>query len=107
MSFDIKRGETFSLVGESGCGKSTTGRLVNHLLVPDSGEVWLNGQKISSMSEKEMRPLRKDVQMIFQDPYGALNPRIKIQDLIGEPLLIHTGLSSGERLKKCRSFWKS
>lgn len=100
VSFDIKAGETFSLVGESGCGKSTTGRLVNHLLVPDSGEVWLNGQKISSMSEKEMRPLRKDVQMIFQDPYGALNPRIKIQDLIGEPLLIHTNMSSGERLKK-------
>ncbi len=100
VSFDIYPGETFSLVGESGCGKSTTGRLVNHLLTPDSGEVWFDGKDISKLEEKEMRPLRKDIQMIFQDPYGSLNPRIKIQDLIGEPLLIHTQLSAGERLKK-------
>ncbi len=100
VSFDIYPGETFSLVGESGCGKSTTGRLVNRLLTPDSGEVWFDGRDISKLEEKEMRPLRKDVQMIFQDPYGSLNPRIKIQDLIGEPLLIHTKLSAGERLKK-------
>lgn len=100
VSFDIRQGETFSLVGESGCGKSTTGRLVNHLLVPDSGEVYFDGKKISAMSEKEMRPIRKDVQMIFQDPYGALNPRMKIQDIIGEPLLIHTKMSAGERLKR-------
>lgn len=100
VSFDIMPGETFSLVGESGCGKSTTGRLINHLLVPDSGEVWFDGKDIAKISEKEMRPLRKNVQMIFQDPYGSLNPRMKIQDIIGEPLLIHTNLSSGERLKK-------
>ena len=99
-SFDIHEGETVSLVGESGCGKSTTGRLVNHILVPDSGEVWFDGKDISKYTEKEMRPLRKDIQMIFQDPYGALNPRIKIQDQIGEPLLIHTNMSAGERLKK-------
>lgn len=100
VSFDIHEGETFSLVGESGCGKSTTGRLVNHILVPDSGEVWFDGKDISKYTEKEMRPLRKDIQMIFQDPYGALNPSIKIQDQIGEPLLIHTNMSAGERLKK-------
>lgn len=100
VSFDIMPGETFSLVGESGCGKSTTGRLINHLLVPDSGEIWFDGKNIAKMSEKEMRPIRKDVQMIFQDPYGSLNPRMKIQDIIGEPLLIHTSLSAGERLKK-------
>lgn len=100
VSFDIHEGETLSLVGESGCGKSTTGRLVNHILVPDSGEVWFDGKDISKYTEKEMRPLRKDIQMIFQDPYGALNPRIKIQDQIGEPLLIHTNMSAGERLKK-------
>ena len=100
VSFDIHEGETFSLVGEAGCGKSTTGRLVNHILVPDSGEVWFDGKDISKYTEKEMRPLRKDIQMIFQDPYGALNPRIKIQDQIGEPLLIHTNMSAGERLKK-------
>ncbi len=100
VSFDIMPGETFSLVGESGCGKSTTGRLIDHLLVPDSGEIWLEGREISRLPEKEMRPLRKNVQMIFQDPYSSLNPRIKVQDLIGEPLLIHTKLSAGERLRK-------
>ncbi len=100
VSFDIMPGETFSLVGESGCGKSTTGRLINHLYTPDSGKVILDGKDISKLPEKEMRPLRSDVQMIFQDPYGSLNPRIKIQDQIGEPLLLHTKLSAGERLKK-------
>jgi len=100
VSFDIMRGETFSLVGESGCGKSTTGRLIDHLLIPDSGEIWFDNKEISKLSEKEMRPLRSDIQMIFQDPYGSLNPRIKVQDLIGEPLLVHTKMSSGERLKK-------
>ena len=100
VSFDILEGETFSLVGESGCGKSTTGRLINHILTPDSGEIWFDGTEISKYNEKQMRPLRKEIQMIFQDPYGALNPRIKIQDLIAEPLLIHTNMSSGERLKK-------
>lgn len=100
VSFDIMPGQTFSLVGESGCGKSTTGRLIDHLLVPDSGEIWFEDKEISKISQNEMRPLRSDIQMIFQDPYGSLNPRIKVQDLIGEPLLIHTKLSSGERLKK-------
>ena len=100
VSFDIIEGETFSLVGESGCGKSTTGRLVNHMLTPDSGEVWFHGTDISGFTEKQMRPLRKEIQMIYQDPYGSLNPRIKIQNLIGEPQLIHTKLSAGERLKK-------
>ncbi|HIY21470.1 MAG TPA: ATP-binding cassette domain-containing protein [Candidatus Flavonifractor merdigallinarum] len=99
ISFDIYPGETFSVVGESGCGKSTTGRLVDHLLVPDSGEIWFNGQDISKLSEKEMRPLRKDIQMIFQDPNGSLNPRMRVEDLVAEPLLVHTNLSAGERLK--------
>lgn len=100
VSFDIMPGQTFSLVGESGCGKSTTGRLIDHLLNPDSGEIWFEDKEISQISQNEMRPLRSDVQMIFQDPYGSLNPRIKVQDLIGEPLLIHTKLSPRERLKK-------
>ena len=100
ISFTIMPGETFSLVGESGCGKSTTGRLLDHLLTPDEGEIWFNGKEIANISENEMRPLRREVQMIFQDPYGSLNPRMRIGDLIAEPLLIHTDLSAGERLKK-------
>ena len=100
VSFDIYPGETFSLVGESGCGKSTTGKLIDHLITPDFGEIWFEGKEISKLSEKEMRPLRSDIQMVFQDPYGSLNPRMKVQDLIGEPLLIHTNMSAGERLKK-------
>lgn len=100
VSFDIMPGETFSLVGESGCGKSTTGKLIDHLITPDSGEIWFQGKEISGISQNDMRPLRSDIQMIFQDPYGSLNPRMKVQDLIGEPLLIHTSMSGGERLKK-------
>ena len=99
-SFDIMPGETFSLVGESGCGKSTTGKLIDHLITPDTGEIWCEGKDISKISDNEMRPLRSDIQMVFQDPYGSLNPRMKVQDLIGEPLLIHTNMTAGERLKK-------
>lgn len=99
ISFDIYEGETFSIVGESGCGKSTTGRLINHLLTPDSGEIWFEGKEISKISQDEMRPLRRDMQMIFQDPAGSLNPRMRVCDLIEEPLLIHTNLNKEERMK--------
>lgn len=99
VSFDIYKGETFSVVGESGCGKSTTGRLVNHLLTPDSGEIWFDGKEISNISQAKMRPVRKDVQMIFQDPAGSLNPRMRVEDLIEEPLLIHTNMTRQERSK--------
>jgi len=99
VSFDVNEGETFSIVGESGCGKSTTGRIINHLLVPDSGEVWFMGKEISRISQDEMRPLRKDMQMIFQDPAGSLNPRMRVSELIEEPLLIHTDMSAEERSK--------
>ena len=99
VSFEVFKGETFSIVGESGCGKSTTGRLINHLLVPDSGEVWFQGKDISKISQDEMRPLRKDMQMIFQDPAGSLNPRMRVSELIEEPLLIHTNMSPAERSK--------
>ena len=99
VSFDVYEGETFSIVGESGCGKSTTGRLINHLLIPDSGEIWFQGKEISKISQDEMRPIRRDMQMIFQDPAGSLNPRMRISDLIEEPLLIHTDLDKEERMK--------
>ena len=99
VSFDVFEGETFSIVGESGCGKSTTGRIINHLLVPDSGEVWFQGKEISKISQDEMRPLRKDMQMIFQDPAGSLNPRMRVSELIEEPLIVHTNMSAEERAK--------
>ncbi len=100
VSFDIMPGETFSLVGESGCGKSTTSRLINRLITPDEGQIIFDGQDIAKISAKEMRPLRSKMQMVFQDPYGSLNPRMKVQDIIAEPLLVHTKLSPGERLKR-------
>ncbi|WP_270170001.1 ABC transporter ATP-binding protein [Paenibacillus sp. SYP-B4298] len=99
ISFAIRKGETFSLVGESGCGKSTTGRLVTRLLQPTEGEVWFEGSRISDLPESRMRPLRKHMQMVFQDPYASLNPRMKVKDLVAEPLLIHTKLTPGERDK--------
>ena len=89
VSFDVYKGETFSIVGESGCGKSTTGRLINHLLTPDSGEIKFMGQEISHLTQDQMRPLRKDVQMIFQDPYASLNARMTVRDIIAEPLKAH------------------
>lgn len=97
VSFEIKEGETFSLVGESGCGKSTTGRLVTRLLMPDEGKIWIQGEEISKMNETKLREVRKQVQMVFQDPYASLNPRMKIRDVVAEPLLIHTKLSALER----------
>ena len=100
VSFDIYKGETFSVVGESGCGKSTTGRLINHLLMPDSGEIWFDGQRIDQMTQAQVRPLRKEMQMIFQDPAGSLNPRMRVEDLVEEPLLIHTKMTKAERMKE-------
>lgn len=100
VSFDIRKGETFALVGESGCGKSTTGRLINRLLKPDRGEIWFDHENISNYSTKQMQPLRKKMQMVFQDPYGSLNPRMKINEIVGEPLLVHTNLTEKERYRK-------
>ncbi len=100
VSFDVMSGETFSLVGESGCGKSTTSRLIDHLIAPDEGHVVFDGTDVTGLSERQMRPLRAKMQMVFQDPYGSLNPRMKVQDIIGEPLLVHTKMSAGERLKR-------
>ncbi len=100
VSFDVMPGETFSLVGESGCGKSTTSRLIDHLITPDEGRIFFDGDEVTALSERQMRPLRAKMQMVFQDPYGSLNPRMKVQDIIGEPLLVHTRMSAGERLKR-------
>lgn len=100
VSFDIMPGETFSLVGESGCGKSTTARMVDHLILPDSGEIIFDGKRIDNLTDREMQTFRRDIQMIFQDPYGSLDPRMKIQDLVAEPLLLHTDMTAEERRKE-------
>lgn len=99
VSFMIKEGTTYSLVGESGCGKSTTGRLISRLITPSDGEIWVEGEEISQKKESQLKAVRKKIQMIFQDPYASLNPRMKIRDIIGEPLIIHTKFSKTERHK--------
>lgn len=94
VSFDVKPGETFGLVGESGCGKSTTARAIMHLVKPTDGEVYLDGNRLDNLSADSMRRYRSDLQMIFQDPYASLNPRMTVGNIIGEPLSIF-GLKSG------------
>ena len=105
VSFDVARGETMGLVGESGCGKSTTARAVLRLLEPDSGSIKFEGREIIGLPPKEMRHLRSEMQIVFQDPYASLNPRWQINETIGEPMYIH-GTPKEERLARVAELLK-
>jgi ABC-type oligopeptide transport system ATPase subunit len=97
VSFSIARGETFGLVGESGSGKTTTGRCILRLIEPTSGAVQFNGEDVLRFSRARMRHARRDMQIVFQDPYSSLNPRMRAADIVEEPLIIHRMGGKGER----------
>jgi oligopeptide transport system ATP-binding protein len=101
LSFDVKKGETLGLVGESGCGKSTTGRAILQLYKPTAGSVNFGGTELTHLNAGKLRSMRRKMQMIFQDPYASLNPRMSVGSIIGEPLQIH-GLAKGSKARKER-----
>jgi len=100
VSFDVRRAETVGLVGESGCGKSTLGRTIMRLIDPDSGSIHLAGEDISSLSRRRLRPYRRRMQMIFQDPFASLNPRVTVGRLLQEPLDVHEVGTRAERRER-------
>jgi oligopeptide transport system ATP-binding protein len=100
VSFTIDEGETFGLVGESGSGKTTTGRCILRLIEPTSGEVRFRGEDVLAFSRARMRQARRDMQIVFQDPYSSLNPRMRVRDIVEEPLVIHGMGTKAERRKR-------
>lgn len=106
VSFDIVQGETLGLVGESGCGKSTTGRTILQLYRPTSGSVMFEGKDLAKMKGEELRKTRRRMQMIFQDPYASLNPRMTVGEIIGEPMVIHNTHSGKELQERVESLLK-
>ncbi|HMN82167.1 MAG TPA: ATP-binding cassette domain-containing protein [Burkholderiaceae bacterium] len=100
VSFTLKRGETLGLVGESGCGKSTTGLAALKMLQPTAGRIVFEGEDITDWDAARVRPLRQRMQMVYQDPYGSLNPRMRVRDLIGEPLTVHRRVRNGSQYRE-------
>ncbi|MCG6122329.1 MAG: dipeptide ABC transporter ATP-binding protein [Microvirga sp.] len=100
VSFDLRPGETLALVGESGCGKSTLGRVAMRLIEPTEGRVILDGRDVSALSEREMRPLRRKAQIIFQDPFASLNPRMTVGETLAEPLMLHNVVPASQRWER-------
>ena len=101
VSFSVEAGETFAVVGESGCGKTTLARTILRLIEPDSGEIQFDGQNLLALSSEKLRRQRRQMQMIFQDPFASLNPRMGVGEIVGEPLAIHEpGLPKMERRQR-------
>ncbi len=96
VSFELNRGETFGLVGESGCGKSTTAMAILRMLEPTAGRIVFDGEDLSAYNQRQLRPIRRRMQMVFQDPFGSLNPRMRVREIVGEPLKVH-GLAGSRR----------
>ena len=101
VSFELRRGETFGLVGESGCGKSTTALAVLRMLEPTAGRIVFEGEEVTRLGPAQMRPIRRRMQMVYQDPFGSLNPRMKVRDIVGEPLVVH-GLATDRAAYRAR-----
>lgn len=99
LNLKVYKGETIGIVGESGCGKSTTGNLILGLLEPSEGQVFFNNENIAAFNQKQLRKVRRDLQVIFQDPYASLNPRMTVEEIVGEPLVVHK-MASGDDLRK-------
>jgi oligopeptide transport system ATP-binding protein len=106
VSFSIERGETFGLVGESGSGKTTTGRCILRLIEPTSGEVFFDGRDVLALSRGDLRRLRREMQIVFQDPFSSLNPRMRAGDIVEEPLVIHKLGSKDERQTRVRELFQ-
>jgi ABC-type oligopeptide transport system ATPase subunit len=107
VSLTIESGETLGLVGESGSGKSTLGRLVLRLIEPTSGQILFDGKDLTSVGRRELRRLRRDMQIIFQDPFGSLDPRMRVADVIAEPLIIHERMSAKIRRERVGELLKA